>query len=337
LYLFLIHGKNNPLVANKMKKFMFIQMLFVLFLLIAFETTSYGAGEFEQHYNKAIEFYKQGKYDQAGKEFEKAIKLKPNDVYAIYGLGNTFYCLERHDAAVMVYSKAIEINPNYAKVHYSLSLAYRKLGNTTEAEKHKAIFKKLSKGEKITEALKTPAKPTQTKRYNGTDYSLKRSLGTTPKKSLASVPKRTSLPGQKALDTHSAHEESASPRTPHEQSKHDSGHEEAVHQEKTVYESHKTSATSRDTKHDDSSSIFKGYSEETHKADKRVFNKKHRRKSGTSKNPFGGIMHFVQEKWYVSGINKMWICGFCYIFATQIWLCVVSFLCLIVWRIREND
>ncbi|ODS29800.1 MAG: hypothetical protein SCARUB_05101, partial [Candidatus Scalindua rubra] len=82
-----------------MKKVLFLQALFVHFLLIAFETTSYGADKFTQHYNKGIEFYKQGKYDQAGKEFEKAIELKPNDVYALYGLGNTYYCKAKYDDA----------------------------------------------------------------------------------------------------------------------------------------------------------------------------------------------------------------------------------------------
>ncbi len=56
-----------------MKKFLFVQILFVTFLLISFVTSSYGAGKFTQLYNKGIEFYKQGKYDQAGQEFKKAI------------------------------------------------------------------------------------------------------------------------------------------------------------------------------------------------------------------------------------------------------------------------
>ncbi len=101
-------------------------------------------GNFTQLYNKGIEFYKQGKYDQSGKEFEKALELKPNDVYALYGLGNTYYCKAKYEDAVKVYTKAININPDYAKVHYSLSLTYGKLGMTHEREKEKVIFRKLS-------------------------------------------------------------------------------------------------------------------------------------------------------------------------------------------------
>lgn len=285
---------------------------------------SYGAGEFKEHYNKGIELYKQGKYDQAGSEFEKAIELKPTDVYAIYGLGNTYYCLTKYDDAVKVYSKAIKINPDYAKVHYSLSLAYSKLGKTQEAENHKAIFRKLSKGGKVSESSGTQARSSHTMRYKGTDYSPKKFLATAPKKSLATAPRKSldsaekkSLPNKEIVDTHSTH---------------DSGH-----QEKTVYERHNAQATSRTKKDDDSGSIFKGYSDETHKADKRVFTKKHHRVSGTTKNPFSNIKYFIQDKWDVSGLHRIWICAAGYIFATQIWLCIVSFLCLIVWRIRENS
>jgi TolA-binding protein len=310
-------------------------------LLIAYEATSYGAGEFKQHYNKGIEFYKLGKYDQAGSEFEKALELKPTDVYAIYGLGNTYYCLTKYDDAVKAYSKAIEINPDYEKVHYSLSLAYSKLGMRQEAEKHKTIFKKLSKGEKVSESSGTHASTSQTKRFKGVDYSKQRTLATAPKKSLASAKKKP-VPSREAVDTRrtydesaTTHDEVATTHTTHEQSRHDSAHQETVHQEKTVYESHKAPTTSR-TKKDDSGSIFKGYSEETHKADKRVFTKKHHRVSGTTKNPFSSIKYYVQDKWYVSGIHRIWICAAGYIFATQMWLCIVSFLCVIVWRIRER-
>ena len=315
-------------------KLKFVRILFVLFFLITIEATSYGAGEFKQHYNKGIDFYKQGKYDQAGSEFEKAIELKPNDVYAIYGLGNTYYCLAKYDDAVKNYSKAIEINPDYEKVHYSLSLAYSKLGMRQEAEKHKIIFKKLSKGEKVSKKSGTHASTSQTKRFKGVDYSQNRTLATAPKKTLSTAPKK-SLPSRVAVDTHSTHDESAT-HTTHEQSRHDSGHRDVVSQDKTVYESHNVPATNRTKTSDDSHSIFKGYSEETRKSDERVFTKKHHRVYATSKGPYSSIKHYIQEKWYVSVMHRIWICAAGYIFATQMWLCIVSFLCVIVWRIREN-
>ncbi|GJQ58505.1 MAG: tetratricopeptide repeat protein [Candidatus Scalindua sp. AMX11] len=131
-----------------MKKILLFQFFLIIFLIAVFETTSYGSSKFKEYYNQAIEYYKQGKYDQAGKQFEMALDLKPNDAYALYGLGNTYYCKAKYDEAIKIYKKAISKNPDYAKVHYSLSLAYNKMGMTREAEKEKKIFRKISQGEK---------------------------------------------------------------------------------------------------------------------------------------------------------------------------------------------
>jgi hypothetical protein len=348
-----------------MKKFLFVQKLFVAFLLIFFVTSSYGAGNFKEHYNKGIDFYKQGKYDQAGKEFKQAIELKPNDVYALYGLGNTYYCKAKYDDAVKIYTKAIQINPDYAKVHYSLSLAYSKLGMTREAEKQKTIFRKLSQGGKGA-GSSTHAKASHTSSHAKADHS--------PKKTLSHVPKK-SLHEAKPTDTHKTHDthaagrhdtKHADTRNAHEtraasghetkhvdthktQDKHAASRHEPKHAEKT----HDTHAASRhepkhaEKTHDthvasghdsggDSHSIFQGYSGETHKADERVFKKKPHGTHSSSTKPFSGVKYFIQNKWYSSGINKIWICAAGYIFGTQIWLCVVAFFCVIVWRIREK-
>ena len=327
-----------------MKKFITVQLLLGFFLLITFTTTTFGASEFKQHYNKGIEFYKQGKYEQAGKEFQEAIQLKPNDVYAIYGLGNTHYCLAKYDDAVEVYKKAININPDYAKVHYSLSLAYSKLGKTHESEEQKKIFRKLSRGGKSSKSPVKHVSPSHSSKRKSIDHAPKKSLSHAPKKTLAtprkSLPpsKKKSIPGREAVGTHSTHTKSATTHSAHEQSKHDIEHKKTKHQEKNVYERHKTAATSRRNAGDDSHSIFKGYSGKKQKADKRVFTKaKHNYKIfGTLKNPFGNSVYFIQNKWHESILNKIWICAAGYIFAAQIWLCIISFLCIIIWRIREK-
>jgi len=359
-----------------MKKFLFLRMLFVAFPLIFFVTSTYASGNFKEFYNKGIDFYKQGKYDQAGEEFKKAIELKPNDVYALYGLGNTYYCKAKYDDAVKIYAKAISINPDYAKVHYSLSLAYSKLGMTREAEKQKTLFRKLSQGGKSS-GSSTHAKASHTSSHAKADHSPKKTLSTAPKKSLHE-PKHTDT--HKTRDKHAAsrHEpkhgtHAASGHEPkhdthaasgHEP-KHDthaaSGHEpkhdtHAASGHEPKHDTHATSghepkhdthaASKHETKHKthtaahdrggDSNSIFQGYSGETHKADERVFHKKPPHGTYSSAKPFSTAKYFIQDKWYSSGINKIWICAAGYIIGTQIWLCVVAFLCVIVWRIREK-
>ena len=306
-----------------MKKFLFIQVLFVAFLLIPFVTSSYGAGSFKEHYNKGIDSYKQGKYDQAGKEFKKAIELKPKDVYALYGLGNTYYCKAKYDDAVKIYTQAININPDYAKVHYSLSLAYSKLGMTREAEKQKTIFRKLSQGGKST-GSSTHAKASHTSSHAKAGHSPKKSLSHAPKKSLHET---------KHADTHAA----SGHETKHAASGHETKHAASGHEAKHAASGYETKhAASGHDSGGDSHSIFQGYSGETHKADERVF---HKKKHGTyikTKNPLSNIKLFVQDKWYTSGIHKVWISAAGFIIATQLWLCIVAFLCMIVWRIREK-
>ena len=180
----------------RMKRFIFLQIFFVLFLTISCETPSYGAGDFSKHYNKGIEFYKQGKYDQAGKAFEEAIKIKPNDVYALYGLGNTYYCKAKYDDAVKIYSRAIKINPEYAKVHYSLSLAYSKLGMTREAEKEKTTFRQLSQGGKAGKKTKTSVKPSQTRKQSKKTLQVDSTLKeTSTQKKPVEVQKKTEKKG----------------------------------------------------------------------------------------------------------------------------------------------
>ncbi len=296
-----------------MKRFLFLQIFFVLSFAISCETPSYGAGDFSKHYNKGIEFYKQGKYDQAGKAFEEAIKIKPNDVYALYGLGNTHYCKAKYDDAVKIYSRAININPDYAKVHYSLSLAYSKLGKTREAEKEKTIFRQLSQGGKAGKKTKTSVKPSQISKQSRKTLQ----VDSTPKKTLTQ---------EKPVEVQTKPEKK--PQTSKQQ--------KATPEERTVKEKRKAPATERSAEKDDSHSIFKGYTEETQKADKSVFTKKYQGTYGILKSPLGRIKLYIQKKWYSSRLNKIWICAAGYIFAAQIWLCVVTFFALIIWRIREN-
>ncbi|MDR4498005.1 MAG: tetratricopeptide repeat protein [Candidatus Scalindua sp.] len=172
-----------------MKKYLLLQLICMAFLMISYEAVSYGSGKFSDLYNQAIEYYKQGKYDQAGKKFEEALELKPNDTYALYGLGNTYYCKAKYDEAIKVYTKAINMDPDYAKVHYSLSLAYSKMGMTREAEKEKKIFRKISQGEKVSKKSSSPVSPTyeggEKSEHGGKTEREESAFGLTTKKSSA--------------------------------------------------------------------------------------------------------------------------------------------------------
>ena len=279
-----------------MRKSLISQILLVLFLLTSYTATSYGQGKFSQYYNKGIEYYKEGKYDQAGKEFGKALELKPNHVYAMYGLGNTYYCKAKYDEAVKTYIKAINLNPDYPKVHYSLSLAYSKLGMTRDAEKEKEIFRKLTQGGK--DVVKTPKK----RRIETTS--------TAKKKARIAETKRKTLQAEKP--------------------------KEIKPQKKIVREpKYEKPVERKSVKEDEPHSIFKGYTKETKKVKPRVFVKKKKYKEKSYK-PTIKLWAYIQEKWGTSGIYKILICTCGYILATQMWLCVVAFFGLIIWKIRKQ-
>jgi tetratricopeptide (TPR) repeat protein len=275
--------------------------------LTSYEATSYGQDKFSQYYNKGIEYYKEGKYDQAGKEFGKALELKPNHVYAMYGLGNTYYCKAKYDDAVKTYIKAINLNPDYPKVHYSLSLAYSKLGMTRDAEKEKGIFRKLTQGEKG--VAKTPKK----RRIETTS--------TTKKKDKIIKTRKKTLQMEMAKEREQT----------------ESKQKEVKLQQEEIIKKLKEKALveKKGAKADESHSIFKGYTKETKKVKPRVFVKKKKYKE-KSYNPTIKLWAYIQEKWSASGINKILICTCGYIFATQMWLCIVAFFGLIIWKIRKK-
>jgi hypothetical protein len=236
---------------------------------------------------------------------------------------------------------------------------------TREAEKQKSIFRKLSQGGEGT--AQKHAKPSHTSAPSGGDHSLKKTLTHAPKKALheskheethATHEEKThtthapSSHEEKHVDVHATHApgKHEDTHTTHAPSKHESKHVDThtTHAPSKHEDTHATHAPSkhvdthstRDTGHGsagDSHSIFKGYTGETHKADDRVFKKKkHKIAYGDSKNSFSSVKYFVQNKWYSSRIHKIWICAAGYIFATQAWLCVVAFFCVVIWRIREK-
>ena len=66
-------------------------------------------------------YFVNGKFDKAIEEFNKALKLNPNDPEIYYNLGLAYESKSKLDEARKMYEKAVEINPNYslAKQHLS--------------------------------------------------------------------------------------------------------------------------------------------------------------------------------------------------------------------------
>ena len=65
-----------------------------------------------------------------------SIKLSPQDVDALYNLGNTYRRLYRYEEAVKHYLTALKYNPKFALAYNNLALTLHDLGHFTQAVEH---------------------------------------------------------------------------------------------------------------------------------------------------------------------------------------------------------
>ena len=78
----------------------------------------------------------QGRFEEAIKEYQTAIKLKPDYAKAYNNLGTAYYDRGRLDEAIKEYQTAIKLQPDYADAHRNLALAYQaKSRRTTQGLK----------------------------------------------------------------------------------------------------------------------------------------------------------------------------------------------------------
>lgn len=111
---------------------------------------------------EGTEFFKQGKYQEAIKSFEKVTYKFPEDFQAFYNLGLSHLRSGDIDEAIISLEKVIELNPEFSSVYYHVALASIKMGdfekaiqffeeflrlepNASEANQVKAMIEELKK------------------------------------------------------------------------------------------------------------------------------------------------------------------------------------------------
>lgn len=88
------------------------------------------------YYNIA-EIYKiQKEFNKAEQYYKKIIDITPNYIYSYYQIGNLYFNKEDYETAVKWYNKALDIEPNEATINYYIGIAYKKLNLLIEAIKH---------------------------------------------------------------------------------------------------------------------------------------------------------------------------------------------------------
>ncbi|MBI4653978.1 MAG: tetratricopeptide repeat protein [Nitrospirae bacterium] len=104
-------------------------------LLVACVTTSdiEDVRNAEVHYKLGISYLAEQRLNDAFIEFQKAIKLDPEDKNSMNALGLVSTEFEKYDEAISYYKRAIAIDPNYSEAMNNLGITYTKMENWDEA------------------------------------------------------------------------------------------------------------------------------------------------------------------------------------------------------------
>lgn len=87
------------------------------------------------------ENYKNKNYDQAIKDYQDALKIKPSDEVTLLKIGNIYKLKDDNKNAINFYKKAIVVNPNYSDGWFNLGLGYANDNNNNKAKEcfHRVI------------------------------------------------------------------------------------------------------------------------------------------------------------------------------------------------------
>jgi tetratricopeptide (TPR) repeat protein len=88
----------------------------------------------EEHFNRGMEFFVEGKLDEAVAEYRAALKEDPNDPECLHALAMALSHQEKLDEAIEVGKKLIEVAPDDELAYTSLSIFYQRKGMIAEAE-----------------------------------------------------------------------------------------------------------------------------------------------------------------------------------------------------------
>lgn len=89
----------------------------------------------QSHLKKGRIYRRKGEYEEAIKEYTKAIELKPDYVEAYFGLGCAYDDMEEYEKAIEKYTKAIELKPYDEIAFYNRGCAYADMGEYEKAIK----------------------------------------------------------------------------------------------------------------------------------------------------------------------------------------------------------
>lgn len=91
-------------------------------------------------YNKGIDYYQLGQFEESASCFKKAIELDPNYIDAYYNLGSILEYLKQDDAALAVFKQIILRKPDDYESVYKAAALSKKLGETEKAKMYLTLI-----------------------------------------------------------------------------------------------------------------------------------------------------------------------------------------------------
>jgi tetratricopeptide (TPR) repeat protein len=85
------------------------------------------AQDVQTYIQQGMEKCQKGQYDQCIKDFDQALKLKPNDPAILTYRGVAYYAKGQNDQALQDFDQALKINPNFAEAYYQRAKVYDNL------------------------------------------------------------------------------------------------------------------------------------------------------------------------------------------------------------------
>jgi type IV pilus assembly protein PilF len=83
--------------------------------------------------NLGLAYYKKGDYPTALEYYHKALKMEPNFVFALHGVGATYLAMKKGRLALDYLGRALKLAPKVAQIHFEYAEANLLVGNTAQA------------------------------------------------------------------------------------------------------------------------------------------------------------------------------------------------------------
>jgi superkiller protein 3 len=88
----------------------------------------------EDHYYTGIDFFGEGKIEEAIAEYNRALELDPKFSDALHGLAQAYHAREDFDRTIEAARRILELNPDDILAWTTISRAYQRKGMVPEAE-----------------------------------------------------------------------------------------------------------------------------------------------------------------------------------------------------------